>query len=416
MLAPVILRSPFASTLHLLPAVLLVAGVAAACLGSPESDETPWPTDGWITATPEAEGLDGAPFVELDAEIRQGTYGNINRMVVVRNGRLVVNERYERDYSEISRGHSGILGCGVDMCTDSLELHDYNYYHPDWHPYHQGRDVHTLQSVTKSVGAVLMGVAIHQGHLPGVGVSLLPFFQDFDLSRVDERLHRATLDDLLTMRTGIEWHEDRPIDETNTTIQLEKSDDWIQFTLDQPMDSEPGETWTYNSGGSHMMSEIIRQATGHYVDAYAEDHLFGPLGIRDHHWKRTPTGLPDMEGGLFLEAEDLARIGYLHLRGGVWEGRRILPEGWVEASTSRRVEGVNPQGWGYGYQWWRPDPEGVEVWAGLGFGGQFLLIVPEHDLIGVVNGWNVFGERHPPMVSAMLDALLASVGHFTDSG
>ena len=178
---------------------------------------------------------------------------------------------------------------------------------------------------------------------------------------------------------------------------------------------DPGTKWVYNSGGSHLMSAIMREATGMTVDAYAERFRFGPLGIREYHWKRTPTGLPDTEGGLYLEANDLAKIGYLYLHDGVWNGQRILPPGWVTASTAIRVERVNAAGWGYGYQWWRLDRGGTPVWAGLGFGGQYLLVLPEHALVGVINSWNVswnvFGGGRPPLVPAFLDALLGTVGH-----
>ena len=369
-----------------------------------------WPTEGWPTSAPEAQGLHPKPLYQLDRAIREGTYGYVDRMVVVRNGELVVNERYDQDYAAVSQGHEGILGCGANTCDDDAALHEFNYYHPDWHPYYQGRDVHSLQSVTKSVAATLIGVAIHRGDIGGLEAPLLSFFEDYDLSGVDESLYEATLDDLLTMRSGIEWHEtDRPIDSTNTTFQLEASEDWIQFTLDQPMDAAPGEKWAYNSGGSHLMSGIIKHATGQYVDAYAEAHLFGPLGIRDYHWKTTPVGYPDTEGGLYLEAEDLAKIGLLYLRDGVWDGQRLLPEGWVEAATARHVVRVFPNGWSYGYQWWRLDRDGTPVWAGLGFGGQHLLILPEYDLIGVVNSWNLFGGEHANVLNAFLDALLASV-------
>ena len=125
-----------------------------------------------------------------------------------------------------------------------------------------------------------------------------------------------------------------------------------------------------------------RPATGQYVDAYAQEHLFGPLGIQDYHWKRSPRGFPDTEGGLYLEAEDLAKIGYLYLTDGIWDGQRILPEGWVEASTTRHAEVPGPVGWGYGYQWWLLEIEGVEVWAGNGFGDQSLLVIPELGLVG----------------------------------
>lgn len=394
----------FASTLPPTLALLL-AGVAAPAL-HPLAAQAPWPTEAWAVASPESQGLDREPLVTLDRDIRAGQYGYVDRLVIIRNGYRVMSERYPRDYGTVSRGMRGPIGCGSDACTAPADVHEFNYYHPEFHPYYRSWDVHTLQSVTKSVTSALIGIAIRRGEIAGTQVPLLSFFADYDLSHVDPRLRRATLDDLLTMRTGIEWHEtDRPLDSTNTTLQLELSRDWIRFTLAQPMDADPGTKWAYNSGGSHLMSAIVRQATGQTVDRYAEAHLFAPLGIRDYHWKRTPTGLPDTEGGLYLEAEQLAKIGYLYLQDGVWDGRRVLPEGWVRESTARRVDRVGFRDWGYGYQWWRLDRSDVEVWAGLGFGGQFLLVLPQHGIVAVVNSWNVFGGQYPSVLDALLDAL-----------
>ena len=395
------------SVLRAFSALFIVALFAAPAV----AQDGAWPTEGWTTSTPEAQGLDGSIFIRLDSTIKAGTYGYVDRMVVVKNGRLVVSERYENDYRAISQGSKSALGCGEATCDDDAAAADpYNYLHPSTHPFYQGRDVHTLQSVTKSVAATVIGVALARGEIDGLDAPLLSFFDNYDLSGVDERLHQATLEDLLTMRSGIEWHEqDRPLDETNTTLQLERSNDWIQFTLDQPSDAAPGEKWVYNSGGSHLMSGIIKKATGRFIDAYAEAHLFGPLGIDDYHWKKTPKGFPDTEGGLYLEAEQLAKIGYLYLQDGVWDGKQILNPDFVTAATARQVDRVNAPGWGYGYQWWRLDRNGTEVWAGLGFGGQFLLVLPAHDLIGVVNSWNLFDRPQASILGAFLTALIESV-------
>lgn len=386
----------------LLVPLLTVTSIAAA-----GAQQRPWPTRGWPTSSPKAQELDGSSLVALHRAIESGDYGYIDRLLVVRNGYLVMNERYEHDYRQISQGRD-------------TAAHQYNYSHPDWHPYYQGRAVHTLQSVTKSISSALIGIAIGRGAIEGTGVPVLSFFDDYDLSRADDRMRRMTLDHLLTMRAGMEWHEtDRPLDSTNTTIQLEASNDWIQFTLDQPMIHEPGEVFIYNSGTSHLMSGIIKKATGRYIDDYAEEHLFEPLGITNYHWKKTPKGYPDTEGGLYLEAEDLAKIGYLYLHDGVWEGWRILPEGWVARSTARRVDDTFPgnpnRNWGYGYQWWRLDRDGVVVWAGLGYGGQYLLVIPQHDLIGVINSWNIFGRR-APILAPFLDALLSSAAPASQGG
>lgn len=385
--------------------VWLLAALSAGCTVAPAAVQpAPWPTAGWARSTAAEQGLDPGPLDSLHAGILAGRYGNIDRMVVIRSGYLVRSERYPRDYAEIGRGRRSYIGCGESACDGFVSQPGYNYFDPGTHPWYQGRDIHSLQSVTKSVSATALGAAIHKGLISGVDVPLLSFFDDYDLSRVDPRLHQATLADLLTMRSGIEWHEqDRPLDETNTTAQLEASEDWVQFTLDQPMDAAPGEKWAYSSGGSHLMSAIIRKATGMPVDQWAEQQLFGPLGITEYYWKRTPAGLPDTEGGLYLEAEQLAKIAYLYLRDGVWDGQRILPEGWAREATSRIVE--EP---GYGYQWWRMDVDGNEVFAGLGFGGQFLLVVPAYDLIGVINSWNVYGDVVGTILLQFRDALIAS--------
>ena len=158
------------------------------------------------------------------------------------------------------------------------------------------------------------------------------------------------------------------------------------------------------------MSGVIRSATGQFVDVYAESYLFRPLGIEEYHWKKTPHGYPDTEGGLYLEAEQLAKIGYLYSQGGVWDGDRIVAQTWVDASTARQAEVGNQPGWGYGYQWWRIDNARTEIWAGLGFGGQFLIVMPEHQIVGVINSWNVFGRRPRSVLGPFVNALLESAG------
>jgi CubicO group peptidase (beta-lactamase class C family) len=377
--------------------------VAALTATAPQTPVFPGAT--WEQATPESQGLASAALTALDEQIRKDVYGYVDALFVARGGRAVVNQRYPRDYRAISRGRTSAIGCG-EGCADAAKMHEFNYFHPNWHPYYQGRGVHTLQSVTKSIAATAIGIAIGRGEVTPLEAPFLPYFKDKDLSRVDARLRRATLADLLTMRSGIEWHEqDRPLDETNTTVQLEWSKDWIQFTLNQPMDADPGTKWAYNSGGSHLMSGIIRAATGRFIDDYASELLFRPIGIRDFYWKKTPTGHPDTEGGLYLAAEDLARIGYLYLRDGMWNGRRVLPDGWVRQATTRHAKAIAPM-WDYGFQWWLTSRNNVDIWAGRGFGGQLLIIVPARDIVAVVNAWNVFGNKAGNIFNPLIAALV----------
>jgi CubicO group peptidase (beta-lactamase class C family) len=176
---------------------------------------------------------------------------------------------------------------------------------------------------------------------------------------------------------------------------MEASRDWIQFVLDQPMAAEPGSAFVYSSGVTELLAEVLRKATGKQADAYAAEHLFGPLGISRFYWKHTPTGHPDTEGGLYLTPRDLAKIGHLFSNDGVWEGRRILPEGWAAASTRPQSD---PAGEGaglkYGYQWWVL-PGTPSAFAGIGYGGQLLVVVPSLELIAVFTGWNIYDKPAP---------------------
>ena len=170
------------------------------------------------------------------------------------------------------------------------------------------------------------------------------------------------------------------------------------------MDADPGTKWAYNSGGSQLLSGIIRKATGQFIDEYANAHLFKPIGVKDYHWKKTPTGHPDTEGGLYLSAEDLARIGYLYLHDGTWNGTRVLPRDLGARRDDAPCE-KRGTGWDYGYQWWLTTRNGADVWAGRGFGGQFLFVIPSRDIVAVVQSWNVFGGQSRNLVNPLLDAL-----------
>src|SRR5687768_4292385 len=192
----------------LIAIVLTVAGWA-------QQPPTIWPTSGWTRATPESQGLAAVRLASLDTEIKAGAFGNVDRMVVVKGGRLVFDGRYARDYREISRGKAGPLGCG-EGCTDPAWMHEFNYYHPNWHPYYQGRDVHSLQSVTKSIAATAIGIALGRGDIKSLDQPLVQFFPilnpqssilNNNRQSPDPRLARATVRDVLTMRSGIEWHE-----------------------------------------------------------------------------------------------------------------------------------------------------------------------------------------------------------------
>lgn len=381
---------------------VLVAGLAG-CSGTPAAPPPAvWPTTAWATSTPEAEGFDAVALQALDAEFAAGTHGQVTGMFITRNGRVVIDKTYDHDFDAKFAGRDPVRG-------------PYNYYDPDWHPYYMHGQLHTMQSVSKSITSTLVGIAIKRGEIPGVDAPLMPYFSTFRPGDGDPRRAALTLSHVLTMTTGITWDESTVTytDPANSCANMERSQDWIQYVLDQPLAADPGATFVYNSGATELLAHVLKSATGRHAHEYAAEQLFRPLGITDTYWKRTPTGLSDTEGGLYLTARDLAKIGYLFLHDGVWDGTRLLPEGWVAKATSPLVDTRpgQPRSRKYGYQWWvLPHADGAAyAYAALGYGGQRLIVVPEKQVVAVFTGWNIY--EHPELAPySALDRLLATIG------
>jgi CubicO group peptidase (beta-lactamase class C family) len=388
------------TTRFLLMACALLPGCGPDTVPPQAPVEAEWE---WPVSTPAQEGIDPAAVDALVADIEGGDYGLIDHFTLIRHGRLVADYHFEQDYQAIAAAYD-------------TTNHQYNYDHPDWHPYYQGTDLHSLQSVTKSVTSIALGIAVDQGLIPGVDVPAMSFFQEYGPDMSDPRRGEMKLEDLLTMRSGIEWSEDTPYtDPNNSCILMEASDEWVPFVLGYPMDADPGSVWEYNSGASVLLGKIVEVATGQRVDAWTKEQLFDPIGIQDFYWKLTPSGEVDTEGGLYLSAKDLARIGYLFLRNGMWEGRRVVSEEWVKASTSPLVVDIVPENGrddpGYGYQWWVPDHDGenTQVFAGNGYGGQFLLVAPDYDVVAVFNGWNIHEGAGASTWRALQERILPAI-------
>lgn len=384
------------------PWLILPFGVLAAAAATAGSPSTPWPTAGWTASSPRAEGMDRAVLEKLDAELASGQQGYVDGMLVIRHGKVVFERSYKHDYERL-----------FESSPDQKRAL-YNYYDPEWHPYYQKSELHTMQSVSKSVTSALVGIAIGRGELPGVDAKVGPAFEGFE-GDGDPRQAHMTLQDLLTMRSGIRWDESTVTytDPRNSCAQMEASKDWVRFVWRQPMAAEPGKVFVYNSGVTVLLAQVLHHATGKAVPDYARENLFGPLGITDFQWKRTPTGLADTEGGLYLTPRDLAKVGYLYLHDGVWNGQRVLPEGWVHESTEPRVVtgAKGKRAYRYGYQWWEiPDATGkaFPAYAALGYGGQYLIVVPRLDLIAVFTGWNIYDK--PELSSLMVfDRVVSAV-------
>ena len=317
------------------------------------TDPNYWPTDDWLVTTPEQQGMSSAILNGLPAVI--ATFDlPVESILVVRHGYLVF---------EIYPGEDTV---------DTSQL---------------------LHSVSKSFTSALIGIAIDQGYIPSVDTPVVSLFPTRTIANLDARKEAMTVEDLLNMLGGLEWDEwSYPYeDPRNDVLAMILSTDPTQFVLDKPMAADPGTTWVYNTGATHLLGAIIRETTGQTPLAFGNDYLFGPLGITDVFWFNDRTGLSLGGSGLNLRPRDMAKFGFLYLHDGEWDGEQIIPRAWA---TQSRVAVATPwQGTGYGYQWWKDLT--LDTYEARGRYNQWIIVSQEHDLVMIMTADDTNGVIDP---------------------
>ncbi len=279
----------------------------------------------------------------------------IDSVTVVRHGYVVLDEAF-------GRFAAGALGA----------------------PYASGA-LHELQSATKSVTSMVLGAALAGGPAGGVGVGTtvadLAAAVGSTPRNLDARKRAMTIEDLLTMRSGLAWRESGYAytpGSGNSVVAMLRAPNWTRYVVDRAMADRPGTRFVYNTGASHLVSGTVTVLTGRTADEVAADALFGPLGIRRVRWAHAPEGVAAGGFGLALAPADLAKLAFLYLHGGRWDGRQLVPADWVAASTTGHV--APPEE--YGYLWWLDRADGYAFMAGLY--GQLAVVAPRQDLVAVV--------------------------------
>ena len=320
--------------------------------GSSTSNATiNWPTEDWPTSTPENLGMDSESLVELLSSYRENKI-NIHSMLIIRNGNIVLDAYF--------------------------------------YPFTPGGTVHDVASVTKSITSVLIGIAIDQGFIESVEQPLLSYFPERTIANLDANKEKITIENLLTMTSGFSCGY-QPGEKEHS--EMFTSEDWVQYVLDLPMARGPGQEYAYCSGNSHLLSAILTKATGMSMLDFGQKHLFAPLGINEAIWPADPQGITRGWGDLHLHPRDLAKIGYLYLNDGLWEGKQLLNAAWVEKSTQPQVDGavktntfVRP-GRDYGYAWHLVSEGPFSgMYYAAGRGGQSLHVLPDANIVTVITG------------------------------
>jgi CubicO group peptidase (beta-lactamase class C family) len=321
--------------------LLLITGLLAACVRpAPQPVQTPtalpvvseWPTLNWPTSLPQDQGIDPNGLAHA-AERAQKM--NLHSLLVIRNG-VLVSETYF---------------AGNDANTR-----------------------HELYSVTKSFTATLVGIANDQGSIPSIDAKLTDVFRGIQPQNNDTNKSSITLRNMLTMTSGLDWQEGDDIYRA-----LYQSPDWVQYVMNIPMHDAPGSIFNYCSGCSHVLSAVVQQSVGVNTREFANANLFIPLGITNYRWDTDAQGIPIGGWGLQLTPRDMAKLGYLYLHNGLWDGKQIVSSNWIAAATRTQVETGGD--WGYGYQWWIDTAH--KAYAARGRYGQLIYVVPDLDLIVV---------------------------------
>ncbi|MEO8482224.1 MAG: serine hydrolase [Acidobacteriota bacterium] len=321
--------------------VLILAGTA--CVVTHAQAAAPpappyFPGERWRTATPESQGIDSQALAAAIDQVREKQWG-VHSLLVIRHGFVV-----------------------ADM---------------DFYPY-DSASPHDLASVTKTLTSTLTGVAVANGVLT-LEQKVVSFFPTETPADADERKRAITVGNLLHMESGLDCGY---LPGEQELEQMKRSPNWVRYALSLPVKYDAGTHPSYCSPGYHLLGSVIGAAARTSELEFGRKYLFGPLGMRDVVWGDDPQGRSHGWGDSHFYPRDVAKLGYLYLHGGVWNGKQIVPRAWVATSITP-PPGARTEPGGFGIEWNVSNGPNGRQYGGTGRGGQSLIVWPELDMVVV---------------------------------
>ena len=359
--------------------ILMLAFIAALAAAAQTASELDLPK-----ASAEENGVSSEKLHSLETAIRSGEFKKIGSVVIARHGKLIYEAYFDGDAATL-------------------------------------RDT---RSATKSITDILIGIAIKDKKLSGVDARVLAWLPERAqrMQNPDPRKDQITVEDFLTMSSPLEcddWNDaSRGNEERMYVIE-----DWAQFILDLPVRGRMhvgekaeapkyGRYFSYCTGAVFVLSELLQKVTGQRTDHYAQQKLFGPIGITDAQWVYSPLNIPQTGGGLRLSSRDLLKVAELYRGGGMWQGTRIVDDAWVRTSTQPHAQIDDETE--YGYLWWlktfKSGGAGYPAYLMNGNGGNKVAVFPALDLTVVITSTN-YNTRgmHEQTDKLLTDYILAAV-------
>ena len=328
---------------------------------SSKTDQEPtyWPTNGWRTSSPEDQGMSSIKLQEIYEHLDSTTElsfirASMRSILIIRNGYLI----HETYFSSFANANTST----------------------------------NIYSCTKSVTSSLIGIAIDKGYIGGVDDLVLDYFPNRTIANLDAWKKAMTIENLLMMKSGVEWDESDYSRSDNDYTLMYASGCPVQYVLDKPMASTPGSTWVYNTGCSHLLSAIIDNTTGIGTQDFAQTYLFNPLGINPPDWAIDDQGISYGGSNLRLTPRQMAKFGFLFLNNGSWDNQQLIPQEWITASTHS-----TDSTWWYAYQWWNEPHR--NSFSARGYYGQQIVVIPDYNMVVVFTAnTNLIGNLYNTII------------------